>query len=398
MSGSTLNRHGTGNGRIATPGLRGRQTGLTLIELLIAMVLGLTLATGVIQIYVGNNTTERDREARLRMQEGGRFALNYLAQEMRMAGYLGCIGSIMGETVNNTLDAPDATFQPGFSVQGWEAAGTDPGDINNSVENVALVDTDTAEWTTSNANFQIPDIEAVPNSDIIRVWGATGSAGTVTSITQGTPPTFDAQTAVGIQADDFLIISDCEQADFVQACTVVDNAPATTSTITVGTTCNPGNVADAVISSQTTITNLAEVIRLRGTMFYVGKRDDDATNTPSLFMRQLDDDTTIGAAQELVEGVESMQILYGVNIDQDVRNTVDAYVPADQVPEWNEVISIRVSLLMISPEDGTVPAPQAYAFDGVTYDGTGGTSLPTDNRARRVFVSTLSLRNRALGV
>ncbi|CAN0381736.1 unnamed protein product, partial [Discosporangium mesarthrocarpum] len=42
------------------------QTGLSLIELLIAMVLGLSLATGVVQIYVGTSTTERDQDARLR--------------------------------------------------------------------------------------------------------------------------------------------------------------------------------------------------------------------------------------------------------------------------------------------------------------------------------------------
>jgi len=65
--------------------------GLSLIELLIAMVLGLTLATGVVQIYVGSSTTERDREARQRMQENGRFGLNFLSQEIRMAGYLGCL-------------------------------------------------------------------------------------------------------------------------------------------------------------------------------------------------------------------------------------------------------------------------------------------------------------------
>ena len=66
--------------------------GLSLIELLIAMVLGLTLAAGVMQIYVGSSATERDQDARLRMQENGRFALNFLANELRMAGYLGCLG------------------------------------------------------------------------------------------------------------------------------------------------------------------------------------------------------------------------------------------------------------------------------------------------------------------
>lgn len=65
------------------------QRGLSIIELLIAMVMGLSLAAGVMQVYVGNTQTERDQEARARMQENGRFAINFLARELRMAGYLG---------------------------------------------------------------------------------------------------------------------------------------------------------------------------------------------------------------------------------------------------------------------------------------------------------------------
>ncbi|MBL4572018.1 MAG: prepilin-type N-terminal cleavage/methylation domain-containing protein, partial [Gammaproteobacteria bacterium] len=209
-----------------------KSRGLSLIELLVSMVLGLTLATGVVQIYVGSNTTERDREARQRIQENGRFATNFLSQEVRMAGYLGCLSSIPGATVNNILDGPPATFQPQFGVQGWEATGTNPGVANNSASNVAVVGTNTAEWTNGEAGHVIPTFNAVPNSDIIRIWNAVGSPGLVSTITEGATPSIQAESDVGIAANDFLIISDCEQADFVQACAVTPDAgPATTSTI-----------------------------------------------------------------------------------------------------------------------------------------------------------------------
>lgn len=269
--------------------------GLSLIELLIAMVLGLTLVTGVIQIYVGSTTTERDQDARLRMQENGRFAMNFLSNEIRMAGYLGCLGSMEGSGANNTLDGAPATLQPGTGVQGWEAGGTAPGAINNSANNVATVSSDTAEWTTSAAGaaFNIPDVQAVPNSDILRLWGTRGDPGLVSSIdNSGADPVIQAEAAVGIEADDFLIISDCEQVDFVQACSVAaTGGGATTVDITLTTACDPGNDADAVVA----FTAPAEVIRLEGTLFYVGKRDNTATNTPSLFMSTLDDDGTAGA-------------------------------------------------------------------------------------------------------
>jgi type IV pilus assembly protein PilW len=377
-----------------------KSRGLSLIELLISMVLGLTLATGVVQIYVGSNTTERDREARQRIQENGRFALNFLSQQVRMAGYLGCLG-LEGVSVNNTLNAAPATFQPQFGIQGWEATGTTAGTINTSVNDVALVATNTAEWTNGEAGHVIPTFNAVPNSDIVRIWGAAGSPGIVSSVTSGlgvVTPSFQAENGVGIAVNDFLLISDCEQADFVQACAVRPVGGGATSNVVLSTVCSPGNVANSRISSQASGANPAEVVRLQGTIFYVGKRGDLATNGPSLFRRELSATGSADAAEELIEGVESMQILYGINVDLDIRNTVDAYVPANLVTEFSKVISIRISLLMQSVEDGSVPAPQAYTFDGVIYNGGAGNgNLPADNRVRRVFTSTIGLRNRALG-
>lgn len=372
--------------------------GMSLIELLIALVLGMTLAAGVIQIYVGSTTTERSQDARLRMQEGGRFGINFLSQEIRMAGYLGCLGSIEGTTANNILDGEPASFQPGWGIQGWEAAGTAPGDISVSTLDVAEVATNSGEWSTGDANIVMPVFNAVPNSDIVRVWGGSGSAATVTTITQGSPPTIVAETNAGIEANDFLLISDCEQVDIAQACLVAaDAAPATTSTITLSPGCNPGNVNGATITSVTQATALAEVIKLEGTVFYVGKRGGAATNPPALYRAQLAANGTLAAPEELIEGVESMQILYGVNIDEDFRSTADAYLPADLVTEWQDVISVRITLLMQSIDDGTVPQPQGYTFNGVVYDGTDG-GLPEDRRVRRVFTTTISLRNRALGI
>lgn len=373
-----------------------RMSGLSIIELMIAMVLGLTLAAGVVQIYVGTSATERDQDARLRMQENGRFALNFLGNEIRMAGFLGCQGSIQGSSVNNTLDGPPATLQPETGIQGWEAAGTDPGTINNSVANAATVSSTTAEWTTGGVGFNIPDVQAVPNSDIVRLWGGWGATGLVTDIDNtGADPVIQAEASTGIAANDFLIISDCEQADFVQACQVAPTGgAATTVDITLSAGCNPGNLGAAFVTSVAP----AEVIRLEGSLYYVGKRDNNANNPPSLFRSVLTATGTAGPGEELIEGVESMQLLYGVNVDQDVRATVDAYLPADQVTNWDEVIAVRISLLMQSANEGTVPSPQPYTFDGVTYDGQDGNGdLPQDERVRRVFNSTISLRNRALG-
>lgn len=367
--------------------------GLSLIELLIAMTLGLTLAAGVVQIYVGSETTERDREARQRMQENGRFAMNFLLREIRMAGYMGCTSDIDPADVNVTLvGGVPASYQPLTGIQGWEAGGTDPGTVNNSANDVAVVSSTTAEWTTS-ASSTIATFNAVPNSDIVQLWTASSSNSSIDSLNPGNSPVVKV-IEFPVEDDDILMFSDCSGADIVQVCNKSSGSSGTINLI-LNSSCAPGNVSP--LNLQTGVGG--QVVKVQGTMFYVGKRGNTAANSPALFRSELASDGTAGAAEELIEGVESMQILYGVNLDADVRNTVDSYLPADLVTDWGEVISVRVSLLMQSVEDGTVPSPQAYVFDGVTYDGGGGGNgtLPADNRVRRVFTSTITLRNRALG-
>ena len=63
-----------------------RQAGLTLLELLISLGLGLLLLTGIGTIYVGSNQTYRVQEENARIQESGRYALEVIGREIRQAG------------------------------------------------------------------------------------------------------------------------------------------------------------------------------------------------------------------------------------------------------------------------------------------------------------------------
>lgn len=375
-----------------------RCAGLSLVELLIAMVLGLTLAAGVAQVYVGNNQTQRDQEAHMRMQENGRFAIHFLSQEVRMAGYLGCLSEIESADINNTLDpaATPPTFQPDMGIQGWEAAhgsGTAPGVIFNSVDNRAVESTSSGNWSTTGGNV-LDTMDAMPGSDIIRVWNTSGGGATINDISPGAAMTVVNSTIVDLQDGDILLLSDCERADWAQACNVqaVGGGASINSVLSGG--CVPGNDVSQGLGT----TDGGELVKLQGTMFYVSKRGGDATNPPALFRRQLNGQAGLGTPEELVEGIESIQILYGLNVDNDSQRSVDAWVTADQVTDWGRVISARISVLVQSIEDNLAPASQPYRFNGVLYDGTAGNgALPEDRRYRRVFTTTITLRNRAVG-
>ena len=66
---------------------RRTQLGLSLIELMVAMALGLLLMTGVIQVFLSSRQTYAANEAMGRLQENGRFALEFVARSARLAGY-----------------------------------------------------------------------------------------------------------------------------------------------------------------------------------------------------------------------------------------------------------------------------------------------------------------------
>ncbi len=72
------------------------QTGLTLIEIMIALLIGAFLLGGVMQIFINSRQTYRMQENLSRLQENGRFAMEFLAKDIRMAGYWGCLRSITG--------------------------------------------------------------------------------------------------------------------------------------------------------------------------------------------------------------------------------------------------------------------------------------------------------------
>lgn len=94
------------------------------------------------------------------------------------------------------------------------------------------------------------------------------------------------------------------------------------------------------------------------------------------------------AAQPLVNGVESMQILYGENTDGDPRSA-NRYVGPDEA-DLNNVVSIRIALRFHSREHVRqgIDNNQYALLDSDPFDPVDG-----DRRMRREVTTTISLRN-----
>lgn len=363
-----------------------RQSGFSLTELMVAMTVSLILMYGMGQIFISSKRTYTAQEGLSRLQENGRFAIEMLGRSVRMAGYMGC----MAETnLFNNLNNPNAFgWNLDVGIEGFEANGTDPGD------DYEITATDPAPVAGTNWSPNLPapiagnvlpgsDVVIVryvnPNSVSVRLSGAnqynTGSQVFVLQTDQ-------------FQDGDLLVITDCRKSSLFQATNVqnVGGVPPGTNLVfsAAGT---PGNAVHPWPIPAQQYGPESEVAMAEAYAFYVGLGAD---NRPSLFQLRLQNNAgAVGTvAEELVDGVESMQILYGV--DTNGNDQINGYVPADQVADWDQVMAARIALLLRTPDD---IQPEVF---GATYTVNGTTIEPVpDRRQRRVFSTTITLRNRA---
>ena len=93
-----------------------------------------------------------------------------------------------------------------------------------------------------------------------------------------------------------------------------------------------------------------------------------------------------GAPEVVADGVETFQVMYGVDSDGDY--SIERYFA--QPSDWNQVRTVRVCVVVRAFTRGTSPAAQVYQ------DCSGVTQTAPDTRLRRVLAATFQLRNRSL--
>lgn len=89
--------------------MKSRTRGFTLVELLVAMTLGLVLIGGVISVVVTTRQTLRVNENLAHMQEGARFSFEIMAREIREAGMVPC-GTRLTANVLRTAGSPNVAW------------------------------------------------------------------------------------------------------------------------------------------------------------------------------------------------------------------------------------------------------------------------------------------------
>jgi type IV pilus assembly protein PilW len=329
-----------------------RQSGLTMVEILVGLALGLFLTTGIFSVYLGSKQTYRVVEALARSQENSRYAVELLGRTIRMAGFTGCARLDGRLPVNNIVDPPeDGNLGTETYIEGRD------------------VDSET----------EIGDVAVALDTDMLAV---RGGGGPMARLDAEKPRNANAKidrNADQWSAGDILIVSDCSNVDIFRA-TNVSKDPNDKG-ITIAHAMN-GNTDNKLSKAYT---KGADVMSYRETTFFVGaSHAADCTDPCRGLWRRLGGEDP----QEILQGVQDMQIHYG--IDTSGTRALDHYMTAEEVTDedaWGSVVAVRIDLLLVSPEDNLFEHPRSVVFNGEELE-------PDDRRLRRVLTTTVAIRNR----
>lgn len=378
--------------------IRMRQAGLSLVELMIAMVIGLLLMLGVIQVFIASQAASRLSEGVARVQENGRFALDFLERDVRMAGHMGCVndqGHIVRELGSPRIStgATPGNGSPldfNVSVQGYEAPGTAPG--NTLVAGGGSIPANLPAAIAALAPAPMP------GSDILVLRFLAPEGVPVTGVTSTTLTMEAAKgarlTENGVAAPTLFGIADCGGAEVFRGSVSGNTVTATGA-----------NLSRFVPAPQAP----TMVYRAESLVYYVGI--NAATQQPGLRRARGNSAGTYAINEELVEGVENMQLLFGqdtvTNISkgslpignittQKTASAVTTQTNAAGAGEWRRVGMVQVGLVLRSPGASSVTQADAVSALG-TLGTTYNASAVTDGRYRTTYEASIALRNRLFG-
>ena len=319
--------------RLAPPS---RQTGVNLVELMIALVLGLVVVGGAVSIFVTNQQTYSATESLGRIQENTRTAFELMARELREAG---------GNPCGRNLPAP-ANVLNGAGGAWWNTFGG------------GLTGYDDAQPMAAPAPPAVGLAARIAGTDAFDIQSAAGSG---ISVVSGNPASASMQLNTvnhGFQQGDILMVCDFRQAAIFQM--TGPNSPPGTNNVVVhnqGGAVAPGNCTQRLglpvncgpLGPTHTFGENSTVARLAASRWYIGDNGRAAgvpgTTGRALFRSTLRQGALVN--EEIAEGVTNMQVTY-------LLAGAAAYVPAAAVTavQWRNVRAVNVTLTLAGQAQG----------------------------------------------
>jgi type IV pilus assembly protein PilW len=332
--------------------MRGRERGFSLLELMIALAIGLFLLSGMAAVFVTSNRTYTDLNRASQQIENGRFAVQMVGDDVALAGHYGRLFTQL--PVPGALPDPcEAASMPALRaavalpLQGYDAPASSPitacVPVANHVAGTDILVVRRADsQATAPASLIAPQVYMQTNADPNNSSNPIVAAGTSANF-----PLFnrDGTTIAPIRKYHVHIY-------FVAPCSI----PAGGGTVCTGATDDGGSPIPTLKRLELTV--------------------NPSTNALQMFQ------------VSLVEGIENFQVDYGIDADGDGIPNGSYVTQPGSLAQWVDVVAVRLNVLARNLE------PSVGYTDTKQYDlGAAGPSTPGGAYKRHVYNAVIRVVN-----
>lgn len=361
----------------------GLQHGLSVVELLISLVIGMAVIAGSVQVVVSSKRSFMDQDEVTFIQTNARFALDILSKDIRMAGYLGC-ATQKSVQLANSIENNAGGYIALHGLQGFEGeASTNsfPADFK------AIATSGTDAVLIRRASDTEMDIRSHNgNAATIKLWDnhnyKKGSTLMIADASCRNVGLFEVSGPVGLPSENMVH----NKGSGTNNCTKVIKGNFVCLPTCTATKCGG---FDAAAGSYGPGSKLMEFV---AHAYYVGT-SDVMTGMPTLRRQVFNANGPAStSSEEIALGVEDMEILYAVDTNGD--GDVDQLRKASEMDlngngaitndEWDKALSVKISLVFRS-QLPVLPVAESKTLAGKAYN---------DRYMRQVVNSTIRIRNR----
>ena len=340
------------------PGNRSR--GITLIELLVSISIGLVVVGAMVALYIATARGYRQFDALAQLQSNARYVFEIMGYDIRMAGNMSCHVPWHPKPTNFIAD---------YNSRWWSNTDRPLLGIKEGADGNAKKD----------AGFPAEYGDDALRGDSVIVLRANPdekSSGIVASYGSGSPDPIQLESGK-FEPGDLLLLTDCRTTSSVFQVSG-DKGGIGHGTELSSSVAGPLDMAGA------------KLVQLSANAYYLRESPyayaSSRQKIPSLYRQAL---VTIGGlattrAEELVSGVTDLQIRYGV--DENGDGVLDRYVDANAVTAWEQVTAVRVTITLETTDDAVATESSRFTL--------GNGSTITDRRLRRSYTATFGLRER----